>query len=85
MKTKMITLAVAVVLAAGVSGCAMFNRGTLNYTRTTTIGKELVDLKEAKDKGALSDAEYAKVKQEIMEGGPLKADAEMKRGCHKDK
>ena len=85
MKTQAVKVAVAVVLAAGVSGCAMFNRGTLNYTRTTTIGKELVDLKDANDNGALSDAEYAKVKKEIMEGGPIKADAEMRRGCHRDK
>ena len=84
MKTKAIALAM-VLLAAGVAGCAMFNRGTLNYQRTTTIGKELVDLKDARDKGAITDAEYAKVKKEIMEGGPIKVDAEMQHGCHKGK
>jgi hypothetical protein len=68
-------LITAVVLVAGVSGCAMFNRGTMHYNRTTTIGKELVDLKEAKDKGALSEEEYIKAKKDILEGGPVKVEA----------
>ncbi len=63
-------VALAVVLG-GLSGCAMFNEGTLHYSRTTTIGKELVDLQEAKAKGALSDEEYEKAKKDILEGGPL--------------
>lgn len=57
------------------SGCAMFNRGTLHYNRTTTMGKELVDLKDALDKGALTQDEYAKAKKDVLAGGPVKFEA----------
>ena len=68
-------LIVAAALLAGVSGCAMFNHGTMHYNRTTTIGKELLDLKEAKDKGAISEEEYVKAKKDILQGGPIKIEA----------
>jgi hypothetical protein len=57
------------------SGCAMFNRGTLHYSRTTTMGKELVDLKDALDKGALTQDEYAKAKKDVLAGGPVRFEA----------
>jgi hypothetical protein len=67
--------ATAIALAVSASGCAMFNRGALHYSRTITIGKELVDLKDAMDKGALTQDEYAKAKKDILEGGPVKIEA----------
>lgn len=67
--------ALAVALMLGVCGCAMFNRGTLHYSRTVTIGKELVDLKDALDKGAVTADEYAKAKKDILAGGPVKFEA----------
>lgn len=70
-----VTWAAAVVLACAVSGCAFCNRGTMHYNRTTTVGKELVDLKDAKDKGAINEEEYAKAKKDILEGGPVKFEA----------
>jgi len=84
MKKQAAAVAAGLALAAGLSGCAMFNRGTLHYNRTTTIGRELIDLKEARDKGAVTEAEYAKVKEEILAGGPLKVDAGMKHGRKPD-
>ncbi len=42
--------------------------------RTTTIGRELVDLQDAKARGAISEEEYTKAKKDILEGGPLKAE-----------
>lgn len=54
------------------SGCAMFNNGTLHYSRTITIGQELVELKTARDEGAISDEEYHKLKKEILEGDYFK-------------
>lgn len=65
----------AIALAVSASGCAMFNRGTMHYNRTTTMGKELVDLKDAMDKGALTADEYAKAKKDVLEGGPVKFEA----------
>ena len=67
--------AMMVLLLTGSGGCAFCNRGTLHYNRTTTIGKELVDLKDALNKGALTEDEYAKAKKDILAGGPVKIDA----------
>lgn len=79
MKHKVMLMLAAALLAVGLSGCACCNRGTLYYTRTTTMGKELVDLKDAKDKGALSDEEYAKAKKEMLEGRPIKIEPACKK------
>lgn len=76
--TRGLAWVAAAALAFSASGCAMFNRGnrgTMHYSRTTTMGKELVDLKDARDKGALTEDEYAKAKKAILEGGPLTFDA----------
>ncbi|MCC7299855.1 MAG: hypothetical protein IT583_02120 [Verrucomicrobia bacterium] len=62
---------VAGVLVIGVSGCAMLNRVDVAYTRTTTIGQELLDLQKAKEKGVISDEEYFNAKKEILAGGPV--------------
>jgi len=62
----------AIILVSAITGCAMGNKGTVYYTRTTTIGRELIDLKEAKDKGAMTEQEYNKVKEDIMKCGPIK-------------
>jgi hypothetical protein len=71
-------VAAALALMLIASGCAMFNKGTLHYSRTTTVGKELVDLKDALDKGALTQDEYAKAKKDILAGGPIKFEASCK-------
>jgi hypothetical protein len=47
--------------------CAAFNRGELVLARNVTFGQELIDLKRAKDEGAISDEEYAKIKGKIMD------------------
>ena len=67
MKMKRIAgILAAVILMIAISGCAMGNKGTMHYSRTTTIGQELIDLKEAKDKGALSEQEYNKAKEQLL-------------------
>ena len=72
---RMAGAALAVSLMMAASGCAMFNRGTMHYSRTTTMGKELIDLKDALDKGAVTSDEYAKAKKDILDGGPVKLEA----------
>ena len=64
----------ATAMISVLAGCAMFNKGTLHYNRTTTIGKELIDLQEAKEKGAISEKEYDKARKDILSGGPLKVE-----------
>ncbi|MEY3173683.1 MAG: hypothetical protein RLZZ436_1597 [Planctomycetota bacterium] len=48
------------------SGCFM-----ANWQRLTapTAGRELMDLKTARDNGALTDEEYQSKRQEILSGG----------------
>lgn len=79
MTSKLPPLLLGIALLACISGCALFNHGTMHYNRTTTIGQELVDLQEARDKGAMSEDEYIAVKKEIMKGGPINFDAEQQR------
>ena len=68
----------ALLVIVSLTSCAMFNRGTMHYSRTTTIGQELIDLKEARDDELITEEEYIKLKKEIMEGGPVKLDIETK-------
>jgi uncharacterized membrane protein len=72
--TKTLPTLLCLVVMISLTGCAMFNHGTMHYNRTTTIGMELIDLKKARDNGALSEEEYTKLKEEIMKGGPIKAE-----------
>jgi hypothetical protein len=64
-------LMVAGVVVFGISGCAMLNRVDVEYSRHTTIGQELIDLQQAKEKGVISDEEYICAKKEILVGGPV--------------
>ena len=80
--TKIPAIVVSLAVMACLSGCAMFNKATVTQTRTTTVGQELIDLQEAKDKGIVSDEEYGKLKKEIMKGGPSIDAASIKKcGC----
>ena len=72
MMKQVATMVVATALVSSLTGCAMFNKRTMHYNRTTTIGKELVDLQDAKAKGVISDEEYFKAKKDILGGGPVK-------------
>jgi len=68
---RIVGILAVIILVSTIAGCAMGNKGTIHYNRTTTIGKELIDLKEAKDKGALSEEEYNKVREDIMKCGSI--------------
>ena len=43
----------------------------VEYSRHTTIGQELMDLKQSWDQGVISDEEYITAKKEILAGGPV--------------
>ena len=58
------------LLALAVPGCALFNTVRLEYSRTTTLGQELIDLKEALDKGAITATEFEALKETVKKGGP---------------
>ena len=56
-----------VVSALLAGGCAIGNKGELEFSRHVSIGQELIDLKRARDEGAISAEEYAALKAKIME------------------
>ena len=72
--TKTASILSGLLLMAGLAGCALFNKTELHHTRTTTIGKELVDLQEARDKGAISEEEHNKLKKALLSCGPHKSE-----------
>jgi len=72
MKTaKILPTMLALLVIVSLTSCAMFNKGTAHYSRTTTIGQELIDLNEARKNDIITEEEYSKLKKEIMEGGPV--------------
>ena len=70
-KTRILPTLLVLLMMVSLTSCAMFNKGTMHYSRTTTIGQELMDLKTARDNEIITDEEYTKLKKEIMEGGPV--------------
>jgi len=58
--------AIAVMVALLLSACSSASTDVLQPTVSVSIGQQLIDLKKAKDAGALSDKEYqAQVKRLI--------------------
>lgn len=75
MRTAKVALVVVVVsLCVALAGCACFNKGEFQYSRMTTIGQELIDLEIAKEKNLVTETEYARLRQQIMKGGPADFD-----------
>jgi hypothetical protein len=62
-------IAGALVFTFSLVDCAGCGRGgeARIEARTTTLGQELKDLKEAHDAGIISDKEYEKKKDELMD------------------
>ena len=59
----------ALILCAGcalVSGCIAVG-GNEHYTKPT-LGRQLMDLKTARDTGAIGDAEYEQAKDDLLRG-----------------
>ena len=54
------------MIAAILSGCACFNTVNATSNRTTTIGQELMDLQKAKEAGVLTEDEYNKCKEQLV-------------------
>jgi hypothetical protein len=53
----------------GLSGCLFIAGGGKQTTVNPTLGQQLQELKDARDKGAISDAEYQKAKARMLEKG----------------
>jgi hypothetical protein len=69
MSTKHIDLGIALVLIVLVSmGCvfSLGSNGRGSASADPTIGQELIDLKKAKDSGAITGEEYEAQKKKVM-------------------
>lgn len=64
---KIVTSAAILVLAASLTACGGSETKT-TIQNTETQGQQLIDLKEAYDKGIISENEYEKTKHEILKG-----------------
>ena len=56
----------AIVLAAGLLPAC--GSKTNVQSKSTTVGQELQDLEEARDKGLITESEYKKQRERIMKG-----------------
>ena len=70
---KKITVAFVIsilCLSAMLSGCLSLGGGdeTVQQTKTTTTGQELIDLKAAYDKGIISERQYEQEKDKLLRG-----------------
>ena len=67
-KLNLVSLSMCVVLFAGLGGCAvgLGNDVQLEEHRYISLGQELLDLKKAKDEGILSEAEFLKQKEKLL-------------------
>ena len=63
---KMTMAALVVVAAVSVSGCSG-DTDVRTHTNATTIGQELLDLKKAYDTGVITEDEYERKREEILD------------------
>ena len=62
---KIVMAALALVLAATLAGCG--GDEVVRQTVTVSVGQQLIDLKKAKDSGALSAREYEAQKSKLIQ------------------
>jgi hypothetical protein len=68
MKMKLLSaLALAIVLAVSTAGCVVALGNRTPETKAT-LGKQLTDLKQARDNGAISEDEYQAARKRLLEG-----------------
>jgi hypothetical protein len=68
MNFKWTVAALAIAACVMTTGCVSRSRAEVTVTGTTTIskGQELTDLQRALEAGAISQADYAKVRAKIL-------------------
>jgi hypothetical protein len=77
MKQKIVALAALAALATMLTGCvvALGNRVPENQRDAKgqpTLGKQLTDLKQARDSGAINEDEYQAAKKRLIDGAEAK-------------
>jgi hypothetical protein len=67
MKKAIISSLASLAIVALLTGCSIeLGTGSTTRIENATVGQQLIDLKKAKDIGALSDAEYDQEKSKIL-------------------
>ena len=72
-KNKIVKNTVVLVLCGvfvlNTTGCvvSLGNRGTPKHSEETTLGQELIDLKAARDSGAMTPDEYEDARRELLD------------------
>ena len=68
-KTATVLVALAGLFAMNTTGCvvSLGNKGTPRHSEETTLGQELIDLKAARDSGALSPDEYEYERRRLLD------------------
>lgn len=77
-----VAVAALAIIATGTTGCAweMFESYETIHVSNVSCGQELIDLQEAKAKGAVSEAEYLKLREQILKSA--ETSASKKQGRH---
>lgn len=71
MKKVIFSSLAGLALVALIAGCSLeLGTGSTTRIENATIGQQLIDLKKAKDIGALSDAEYDQERAKILNRKP---------------
>lgn len=70
MKKLFLSAAAALSLAVLLNGCIAVGTGPKSQNVNPTLGQQLIDLKTAKDNGAISAAEYDAQKAKLLANSP---------------
>jgi hypothetical protein len=70
MKKLFISAVAALSLAMLLNGCIAVGTGPKNQNVNPTLGQQLIDLKTARDNGAISQAEYDAQKAKLLSNSP---------------
>jgi hypothetical protein len=64
---RLVVLALGGLLLAGVAACAGGGAEVKSEVSTTTVGQQLLDLKRARDAGAMNQEEYEREREKVLE------------------
>ena len=62
---KIIEIVMVMILVPTLVSCIAVGSGGKKIEQQPTLGQELLDLKKAKDEGAISDQEYHEMKEKL--------------------
>ena len=67
---KVISVLIILTLITSMVSCMAIGTGGKKVNNNPTLGHELIDLKKAKDEGAISQQEYEELKKKLKDAYP---------------